>query len=184
MIVELSLFLFVSYASYIISNLTDLLTSSIICTPTFDIYHHLIGENLRFLFLYWWVPDLTLLITMFSIMFLSYEDIEKFIYQLSLLHIIRNLACISTTGYISPRYVYSRCKIGITNACCSDLYISGHSMTATLVWCFIHDTNINIVLYLFICFIAFSTVLSNLLIGDHYTADVIVGVSLAMCIHW
>jgi hypothetical protein len=57
-------------------------------------------------------------------------------------------------------------------------------MTATLVWCFIHDTNINIILYSFISCIALIAVLSNLLVGDHYTADVIVGVSLAMSIHW
>lgn len=184
MLAEISLFLLMSYSSYIISNLTDLLTLNIICTPTFDIYHNLIGSNLRCLFRYWWVPDSMLLITMLFIPLLSYEDIEKFIFQLSLLHMVRNLTCISTTGYLSPRYIYSRCKVGIMNGCCSDLYISGHSMTATLVWCFIHDTNINIVLYSLISCIAFLAVVSNLLVGDHYTADVIVGVSLAMCIHW
>jgi membrane-associated phospholipid phosphatase len=184
MIAEISLLLFMSYSSYIISNLTDLLTSNIICTPTFDIYHHLIGGNLRFLFRYWWVPDSMLCITMLFITLLSYEDIEKFIFQLSILHMVRNLACISTTGYLSPRYIYNRCKAGIMNGCCSDLYISGHSMTATLLWCFIHDANINIILYMIISCIAFLAVVSNLLVGDHYTADVIVGVSLAMGIHW
>ena len=175
---------FVSIISGIISSNSDKLTSNSSLVPTFDIYHHFLGYNLRSFFRFWWIPDSLLLMTIVFVCFLQYKEFEQFIYELCILQIIRILACVSTVGYVSPRYFYNRCHLGFTNNCFSDLYISGHSLTATLIWCFMYDKNLSFIWYSLITLIAFLAVVSNLLVGDHYTADIRVGVSLAMAVHW
>ena len=184
MVIELLFLTLVSLTTSRVSYNSDILAKNLCITPIYDVWHNNISNYIIFLGELWWLPDVTLLINMLGIMALDYNQLELFIYQLSILYTIRLFACGSTIGYVSPRYVITNNNYGILNNYCTDLYISGHTLTATLMWCFMMDINHDLLAIITLTVVCLISIISNLIIGDHYTADVIVGIALPILLHW
>lgn len=156
-------------------------------TPRYDMYYDLIN---RIDVSLWYVPDmsitvlygLTLVLHLFGVIKIAFT---KLIFELGVLYIIRAIACRLTVGYSSPRSTVTYGKIkGGTNCYVSDLVISEHTMTASILFCTVFDvcnSNWLLALYGVIWFVSVS---SNLFVGDHYSSDVFIGLVITYLLHY
>lgn len=162
--------------------------------PKYDLYLDTVGYITKRL---WFMPDLTLVLlgsTGLMACLFNYIsiDYEQFIYELGLLYIIRAVACRLTVGYVSPRRVITRGLVsGGANCYYSDLVVSGHTMTACMMYYFMFDelrrdirNTDNITVLSCVTMLWIVSVSSNLIVGDHYSSDVFLGLVLPYLLHY
>lgn len=155
--------------------------------PIYDLYDETIGYMNEQL---WYLPDftiailyvLTLLLWSLSILNIN---LTLLFYELGILYIIRGIACRLTIGYISRRGITCRGAVqGGANCYISDLVISGHTMTASVLFYSVVDvcdSNWLVIIYTIIWVLSVS---SNLFVGDHYSSDVFLGLVLPWLLHY
>lgn len=156
-----------------------LLLESNTVIPVYDIFYYN-ADNSCLMFDRFYLPDVFAIISL--LLTYPHSLSTPFIKMHIVLLIIRFLCVISTSGYSSLRYAYNRDERGLMNNLHNDLIVSGHAMYKTL--CLMFIVNNCSVLYSIICMpIIIFGILTNLFVGDHYTSDVILGVSLAILIY-
>ena len=170
-------------SNYFTNILSDGIDSPV---PVFDIFyniyiHFFSNYESVILFHHPYLPDLFLTITM--ILTYPYNLSDEFIYMHTILLLIRFLCVVATSNYCSPRYAFKNDTRGYINNLHSDLMISGHAMYMMLSLLFIFD-NHGIIYSLFSSVLIFTGIITNLLVGDHYTSDIILGISLALLMYF
>lgn len=150
--------------------------------PIYDVWLHYIGVPLIH---YNGVHDVT-----FIIMCLSYLPVMTFTGLETLLNIhitvmlIRLLAINTTIGYVAPKYtlIYqgrkkhkSYISDGIT-----DMAISGHAISTVLVSYLMVTEGISILYKLYAIFMGILNVVVIMLVGEHYTADIVIGIGITI----
>lgn len=154
--------------------------------PKYDMYF----DNVKYMNTeLWFMPDLCLVI-LYGMTFLLHVvglfnvDYVRFGYELGTLYIIRGIACRLTVGYVSPRSLATSDIKGGANCYITDLVISGHTMTASVLFCNVLDvctSNWLVMLYTIVWAVSVS---SNLFVGDHYSSDVFIGLVLTWLLHY
>ncbi len=160
---------------FILANIED---NTVI--PLYDIFYCNVSDNFL-MFDKFYMPDMFVIISLF--LAYPYSLSYAFIKLHMILLLVRFLCVISTSGYSSIRYAYRGDTRGMFNRAHNDLVISGHTMYKTLCLLFILS-NSGILYGLFCCIIIVAGILSNLLVGDHYTSDIILGVTLSILIYY
>jgi hypothetical protein len=159
-------------------------TANVLNTPSFDIFYSC--TNRRFLmFDKFYLPDIFIGIAI--IVTYPYNFCTEFIKIHTVLLFIRFSCVITTSGYVSARYYksYKTCKShnGFLNKLHTDLVISGHAIYKTLCILFIiHNCSLfyNLIAVPALAF----GIITNLLVGDHYTSDIILGIALPILAYY
>ena len=148
--------------------------------PVFDLFYYVISEQIL-MFDKFYLPDV--FIGLSFVFAYPYSLSTAFIKMHTIILLIRFLCVITTSGYVSVRYARFYDTRGLFNGLHADLIISGHAMYKTLCILFIiHNSG---VIYSLLCVpVLIFGILTNLLVGDHYTSDIILGISLAILVYY
>ena len=116
---------------------------------------------------------------------MTYIKFTHFVRVYGFVFLIRGLCIATTSGYVSYRKKIGKHKQQHgANSNYTDLVISGHTMTACLLFYNIIDSNCGLV-YLYVsCVMTTFSVFVNLLVGDHYVSDLIIAVTLSCLAHY
>lgn len=162
------------FFSNIVGKVSDQRCVNYYTVPVYDIWN----EYFFYLPNLWFLPDI--FIGIFAGIFInscSLDTILDFLLKHAILNFIRCACCFSTTGYVSIRYDRFNSNQGMFNCYFSDMCISGHAMTMTLLYLFTYTISVY-----FMTGLLLVSLLSILMVGDHYTSDVILGISLSLLI--
>ena len=151
--------------------------------PFYDIYHSNFGIPLHRMY---WLADIVIVIL--AILWLTvcdWQALEEIIHMYIAMYSIR-LACIScTSGYVSPRKLHTdHQQLYGTNNCFTDMCISGHLLTTCILAFSVLDLTDNIEEQSIAITLIIMSFGINLLNGDHYTSDLILGVVLPYIAHY
>jgi hypothetical protein len=171
------------YISHVTSKYSDNISSkcSTHSIPSYDLFNYYFGAPLM---KYYWLADASAMIMiLLAYPYIHLIDMNRFYLVNGTLLLIRALAVTSTIGYISMRgRSMIKTQKTIASNCHTDLVVSGHSIINTLIFLnilqvapFIYTISI-LPTYIF-------CVLTALLIGDHYTSDIILGIALSILTH-
>ena len=177
----------------------DLFHSNVRRPPCIN--HHYLADLFICLLIVLWAPHVTVL------------TYSRFLSVFVFLFTVR-FACIhSTIGYVSMRKAKNYDMGAGSNKNFTDMVISGHTITAVLIWLNILDTlhpdipeigfidhvlpsiypseiynivsDVLLHWYTIVAFLAtIASVLSNLFVGDHYTSDLIIATTLVYLAHY
>ena len=170
------------YSNDIVLKISDKTVDKRGTVPIYDIMISNIGIPLID---YYYLPDVFIGVSiMLFLPFVTYATYIQFIKEHMTILLIRSSAILSTMGHISARYNVQKRSLGYFNAGFSDLVISGHATTMALLLCYVLDLS-NMWQYSVISFILIVFgILSNILNGDHYTSDVVLGMALVYFVHY
>src|SRR5690606_22076451 len=70
----------------------------------------------------------------------------------------------------------------IFNTTCFDMMFSGHVSFSVLVALFCNEAPFHLVLRMILGIVAFCSALANIIVGDHYTADVLVAMYISFLV--
>ena len=176
------LHIIILYSNNIVLRISDSTVGKRGTVPIYDIIISNIGIPL---IEYYYLPDMFIGISLLlAAPFVTYATYIQFIKEHMTILLIRSSAILSTMGHISARYNIQKKTLGHLNAGFSDLVISGHATTMALLLCLILDLSPTWI-YSAVSFVLISFgILSNILNGDHYTSDVILGIALVYFIHY
>lgn len=169
-----------------------------ILQPNYDIYFSNIGWKILD---YHELPNMLLIICViiFIVTSISISNYKLFALEHSILLWIRILVISSTIGYRSYRTIYyiknnidydahkNKSSIHLQkrlNAHYSDLAISGHALASCLLMIISIENTSNIFLQILIGSICSISILSNLVVGDHYTSDIILAIVITVLLHY
>ena len=170
------------YSNDIVLKISDKTVGKRGTVPIYDIMISNIGIPLID---YYYLPDVFIGVSiMLFLPFVTYATYIQFIKEHMTILLIRSSAILSTMGHISARYNVQKRSLGYFNAGFSDLVISGHATTMALLLCYVLDLSTmwqySVISFILIVF----GILSNILNGDHYTSDVVLGMALVYFVHY
>lgn len=172
----------VAYLNKIVANFHDRVY---INTPTkelpYPVYDLWFSNFSAPLIEHHYLPDLSLLV-MFCLayQYITYITLMHFVRVYRFVYIVRCLCIATTSGYVSYRKKEgNHLQVFGANSSYTDLVISGHTMTAMLLFCVIYDSECSEHYLVISSLTATMSVVSNLLVGDHYVSDLVIAIALS-----